>query len=258
MPQLVDDHDAQIDDPRDGASSPNSEIIERLISIRSDMAAAESQFDDELQHVHSDQWDSARNLLHYVALRRQDVRPLQEQLVALGLSSLGRCESYVLDNVNKVLGILATIEHRQVPPTPADAINFERGRELIRAHTEALLGAAPSGRGIHIMVTMPSEAGNDFELVRDLLAAGMNCMRINCAHEDEETWSGMIDNLRRAETELGNTCRVMMDLGGPKIRTGPIEPGPTVVRWKPHRDAYGRTIAPARIWLTSETSTEAP
>jgi pyruvate kinase len=33
---------------------------------------------------------------------------------------------------------------------------------------------------------MPSEAATDHELVRDLLARGMNCMRINCAHDNQK------------------------------------------------------------------------
>ena len=28
-------------------------------------------------------------------------------------------------------------------------------------------------------------------------------------------------------------CRVLMDLAGPKLRTGPLEPGPAVVKIKP-------------------------
>jgi pyruvate kinase len=37
------------------------------------------------------------------------------------------------------------------------------------------------------MVTMSTEAGTDYGLVRDLLLNGMDCMRINCAHDNPET-----------------------------------------------------------------------
>jgi len=53
------------------------------------------------------------------------------------------------------------------------------------------------------MVTMPSEAAHDYALVHDLLESGMNCMRINCAHDDAAVWGRMIQNLRRAEASLG-------------------------------------------------------
>ena len=88
------------------------------------------------------------------------------------------------------------------------------------------------------MVTVPSEAASDYALIRDLVNGGMNCMRINCAHDDPEAWSRMIRNLRRAELELGKTCKVEMDLAGPKLRTGPVEPGPAIIKYRPKRDAF--------------------
>jgi pyruvate kinase len=102
------------------------------------------------------------------------------------------------------------------------------------------------------MVTMPSEAAHDYAMVRDLVACGMDTMRINCAHDSSSDWSAMIQNLRRAERETGRKCPVMMDLGGPKLRTGAIEHGIAVADWRPHRDGLGRIEAPARIWLTPD------
>ena len=75
------------------------------------------------------------------------------------------------------------------------------------------------------MVTMPSEAADDYLLVHELVAAGMDCVRINCAHDSPDAWARMIANLRRAEQAVGRKCRVLMDLAGPKLRTGPISPG---------------------------------
>ncbi len=42
-----------------------------------------------------------------------------------------------------------------------------------------------------------------------------------------------------------------MDLAGPKLRTGPIQPGPRVIKVRPSRDALGRVVAPACVWLTA-------
>jgi pyruvate kinase len=108
------------------------------------------------------------------------------------------------------------------------------------------------------MVTMPTEAASSPDLIHDLLHQGMNCMRINCAHDDADTWVRMIEHLRRAQKALGKTCRVFMDLSGPKLRTGPLEPGPAVVRIRPRRDIYGTVVAPARIWLTAKAAHHAP
>jgi pyruvate kinase len=50
----------------------------------------------------------------------------------------------------------------------------------------------------------------------------MNCARINCAHDTILDWEAMIENVRRAEAETGYNCKVLMDLGGPKPRTGQV------------------------------------
>jgi len=57
------------------------------------------------------------------------------------------------------------------------------------------------------MVTMPGEAAHNCSLIHDLLRQGMDCMRINCAHDDAATWAMMIGHLRRAEQALGRSCK---------------------------------------------------
>jgi len=63
----------------------------------------------------------------------------------------------------------------------------------------------------------------------------------------------MISNLKRAMLETGHHCRIHMDLGGPRLRTGILEPGPAVLKYRPKRDAYGRVIFPARIFRAVST-----
>jgi pyruvate kinase len=106
------------------------------------------------------------------------------------------------------------------------------------------------GRNARIMVTMPSEAATDPQLLCDLLDRGMNIMRINCAHDDAAAWTRMVKNLRRAEKATGHRCKVSFDLAGPKLRTGPMEAAATLIKWRPRRDAYGLTVAPARVCFT--------
>jgi pyruvate kinase len=60
----------------------------------------------------------------------------------------------------------------------------------------------------------------------------------------------MIHNLRKAREETGRNCCILMDVAGPKLRTGPIEPGPPVIKCRPQRDVYGRVVTPAHVWLT--------
>ena len=193
--------------------------------------------------------ESARNLLHYLALRRVDLREVQRRLTDLGLSSLGRAEGHVLHQLDAVLSHLG----ERVPPSgapPARALSPGEGRRILDRRARRLLGARPAGRTTRIMVTLPREAANDYPLVRDLVAAGTDVARINCAHDSESEWARMVDHVRRAERETGRPCRIEMDLAGPKLRTGPIPPRPPVLRVRPRRDDFGRVLAPGPLWLS--------
>jgi pyruvate kinase len=104
------------------------------------------------------------------------------------------------------------------------------------------------------MVTLPSAAATDPALIPSLLKSGMDVARINCAHDDAEAWISMVTRLRSAAQAAGRPVRILMDLAGPKLRTGPIAPGPQVLKLKPRRDAYGAVTAPARLLLHSRCS----
>ncbi len=228
-------------------------LLSELTPIREEMVAAPALAQSRLDEVHPNFQSSARNLLHYLALRRQHIRPLQLRLAKIGLSSLGRAESHVLATLDSVLLILHHLaEDTSVSDVSVeDDLDFAQGERLLAENTTRLFGPVTPERGVRMMVTMPSEAASDFVLVQSLLQQGMDCMRINCAHDDTVAWQQMITNLRRAEDALGRECKVFMDLAGPKLRTGPLEPGPAVVKIRPERDGLGNLLAPARIWLTS-------
>jgi pyruvate kinase len=226
-------------------------LIHELRGIRGEVVRVEYTFEPKTQQIHERHRPSARNLLHYLALRQRDVRPLQERLARFGLSSLGRCESHVLANLDALLIVLDSLARRE-SGLAGEQDTFAAGRYALERNTMTLLGSKPAGRDVRIMVTMPSEAASDYPLVRDLVDAGMDCMRINCAHDNQEAWARMVENLKRAKTDLNKDCRVLMDLPGPKLRTGPIETLPGIIKWRPRRSRYGRVIDPARIWLAAK------
>ncbi|QCU79347.1 pyruvate kinase [Citricoccus sp. SGAir0253] len=156
-------------------------------------------------------------------------------------------------------------------PRPGRAVpswaDMHAGPERLERNAEHLLGPRPAERASRIMVTFPSAAADDPGLVARMLEAGMDVARINCAHDGRREWAAMITHLRRAEglPEDGRTaatagpgggaapgrCLVAMDLAGPKLRTGPIAPGPRVLKIRPQRSATGRVLRPAAVVLVA-------
>ncbi len=232
----------------------------RVLLLRQVVMEYATRFSGRLKYVQPAHLGSAQNLLHYMCMRRQDLRPLQEQLAELGLSSLGRSESHVLSTVDAVSSMLAAAASRprQTAPDLQEVAGYRDSQTLAARNEVELLGRLPKHRHVRIMVTLPSEAAEDYEMMRDLVANGMDCVRINCAHDDAAVWQRMLHQLRRAEDEVGRTCRVLMDLGGPKLRTGPLVPGPKVVKWRPQRNRVGKVVAPAKIWLFPTWPGEVP
>ncbi len=190
-------------------------------------------------------------MVHYWAIRQHDLREVQARLSRYGLSSLGRSEPHVEATLVSVsAAINAMLGESFHPPVTADSA-LDRGDELLRIRTQELLGPDPKHRVTRIMVTLPSAAATDPALVHELVERGMNVARINCAHDDAEAWRSMARHVRQAAEATGRSCLVAMDLAGPKLRTGPLEPGPRCVKLRPSRDGLGQVTAPARAWLTS-------
>ena len=95
-------------EPHPVDSDQVEELTNELIKIHREMNRLESESLSgdrllEATHLHS-----ARNLIHYLALRRHDIRRLQESLTSLGLSSLGRSEAHI----KLAVEILVVLLHR--------------------------------------------------------------------------------------------------------------------------------------------------
>ena len=235
---------------------PYASLLHELEELRNELKELEQLFATSLQQANPLHLASTINLVHYLGLRRRDMRSLQERLAAVGLSSLGRMESHVLAHLNAIIDLLRCALGKnstdKILPTPEAT-----GAAQLESNTNNLFGKPPSHRRVRIMVTLPSEVADDYSLVKDMLVHGMDCARINCAHDSPEIWAHMIEQINLARRETGRHCRILMDLGGPKLRTGEIAQGPAVVKWKPQRDLFGNVVAPARIWLYPENDASA-
>ena len=229
-------------------------LIQRMDSLCSEMRAQPEVHAELLAGLPAQSRQSVINLLHYLVLRSRDLRTQQDQLVGLGLSSLGRLEAHVLPTIEAVSQNLRLLTGEQVKELDSGKSYTESVAltQRLQQNTVALLGSHPGARRVYIMVTMPTEAAHDYLVVHSLLDAGMDCMRINCAHDDAETWARMIRNLRYAERTTGRSCRVLMDLGGPKLRTGPMERIDGVLKVRPVRGRDGKVLRPAHVWLRAQ------
>lgn len=193
---------------------------------------------------------SAANLAAYIALRRLDLTDLQPRLAALGLSSLGRCEGHVLATLDAVLAALRRMCRRRTVRNPGTSrTDITDAPVLLRQATDRLLGAPPHPRRTRFMVTLPAEAAHDARFVDALVEHGMDCARINAAHDTVEVWTAMVKQVKRAAAHQGRLVKLLVDLPGPKLRTGPMAPGEAVLHLRVKRNARGELLAPARAIL---------
>ncbi len=98
-------------------------LIRDLWALRESMLRNEVRLASWLRQADATHTASATNLAHYLALRRHDLRSLQEQLARMGLSSLGRAETHVLANLDKVLGILHRLTGRPWTVVPRGTLS---------------------------------------------------------------------------------------------------------------------------------------
>ncbi|GCB02200.1 pyruvate kinase family protein [Sulfuriferula multivorans] len=248
--------------PMDNATGEIKNLAHRLQVLRDATLATQQQLMERWHpHLHHRHYlPSAANLAAYIGLRRHDLRELQAALAAVGLSSLGRCEGHVMATLDAVSYALAMMNGAQSLPCPVHETGhaMQHDRQLLRHNTDLLFGKHQGKRSTRIMVTLPSEAADDHPVVREMLTLGMDCARINCAHDTPASWEKMVANIRQAEHETGRPCRIMFDLSGPKLRTGEIAAGPEVLHVRIKRDDLGDRLYPTRIILDGTGSPGQP
>jgi pyruvate kinase len=195
---------------------------------------------------------SALNLAHYVGVRKKDLRRLQLELAAVGLSSLGRSEGHVADTVRRLarwLGAPAGDE-----PSGDAPLDWGTAEKLLHENTRALFGPRPPDRHVYVMVTTPDAAEVTSDWCDAALKAGVNVLRINAAHEKPAEWAQVIALARARAAALGRPLRIFIDMAGPKLR-GEIRRQEAGVLHLPRRkDRMGRTIGPLSVALVARVT----
>jgi pyruvate kinase len=229
------------------------ELLDLLQSVKRDGDALLASY--AYYYPHGGFSKSAHNLAAYLTLRNHDLLSLQSRLARLGFSSLARGGGHVINNLERVTGLIADLlnNHVDLPHGAPAALGFDESSELLNHNANKILGRCEPPRRTRIMVTLAYDAAFDYRQVLELIEQGMNCARINCAHDDEVVWRRIVKYIRRAEKESGKSCRILMDIAGRKIRTGEVELGARVRHLSVGRDVYGHTTGPCVVTLMAST-----
>ena len=190
-------------------------IKHQLIELENKMLLETKKRQPLLSKIHPLQIPAANNLLHYLTLRKEDIRELQDELHILGLSSLASSESHIHRQLQAVLQLLG----KHYTTAQLDTCTYKYNQQQIIHKSKMLFGSKSDDVIPYLMVTFDAAFADNYTLIKTLLQNGMNVARINCAHDDEVTWSKMIHQLKRACRITGLKCKIYMDLAGPKIRT---------------------------------------
>ena len=204
---------------------PLRTAVERIYQ---NQKAAEQKAQPIIAGVHPQQRQSAINLIHYLALRRENLRPMQNDLHDAGLSSLASAEGHILRQVQAVLERLGTKFSKE----ELSSHDAETGTKLLQDQAFTLFGRKQDPKIPHLMVTFETGMAKSYAAVKALLKAGMNIARINSAHDSPEVWEKMIANVHKAARAIGRPCRIYLDLAGPKIRTTVLGKGKKKKRLK--------------------------
>ena len=245
------------------SSSDKGRLGERLMALYSGIVreVEKNKCIYPLKNQHQNEV-SRDNLLAYLALRRHNLEDLQMELAEKGLSSLGRLEGQVLITIEQVLKHFKeqlNSDMRNEIFSTLKKINHQESRNITTKRSRLLLGRPRKGRSTRIMVTLDLESIHQPHMLEELLVHGMDIARINCAHDTPREWKMMVDAIRHAEERLiqrgqgiGRRCRIVMDLAGPKIRTGSTGLEIRPLKISVPKDIHGRTLRMIEGFLDGE------
>lgn len=202
-----------------------------------------------------------------MALKSLDTEQIKEELSSIGLMNLETINTHVLSSLSgciemlinsrsdSLLGIKVSNEGLPVRQSLGSQ-NVDLGMTAMvkkaSSSRDLLLGKLQSQKMAHIMVTIGQEAAENDTHITDLINSGATIFRINCAHGNPESWSKIISTVKRCSGLLEKPCQILMDLAGPKLRTGRLKDGPCVVKISPKRNALGGVIRGAHVWLSPQ------
>jgi pyruvate kinase len=91
-----------------------------------------------------------------------------------------------------------------------------RARQILARRTKIVCTIGPASRGS--------------SLIERLIRAGMNVARLNLSHGTPPEHAEVVGTVRRVARRLATPVAVLIDLPGPKYRTGPLQGGAVVLK----------------------------
>ncbi|XP_072982807.1 plastidial pyruvate kinase 4, chloroplastic-like [Typha latifolia] len=217
--------DCDYDSETKMSANVSATILDKLKAVRLWLLASENQNFSKLKLCHRSYQLSATNLTHYLALQVLNVEQLNESLSSIGLLYLKSASPCILESINNGIQMLQNLVdykdiNNYVPSIECDYM-ISAMRKRVSLNAAELFGPSDRKKEVSIMATVGREAMANDALITDLLRAGANVLRINCAHDGPNVWREIIRMAKSSSQMLEKPCRVLMDLAGAKPRTGP-------------------------------------
>ncbi|XP_071705799.1 plastidial pyruvate kinase 4, chloroplastic [Rutidosis leptorrhynchoides] len=239
--------------------SNHGNLLDKLKAVRMHALAMEQWNASLLKLCHTRHVVSAVNLIHYLALTSLDVNQIKDDLSSVGLLNLETINPYVIASLSAGIQMLEDVT--STSSDDSDEIASEKSfnkytdRSMMtnkaNFNRDYLIGPLQDKK-THIMVTVGEEAIANETFIGDILKKGTTIIRINCAHGDPSVWSEIIRRVKMNSQVLEKPCRILMDLAGPKLRTGRMTAGPPVMKISPKKNACGNVINPAQVWVAQK------
>ena len=78
-------------------------------------------------------------------------------------------------------------------------------------------------RQTKIIATIGPNINNNKKLLQDILMSGVNIVRLNMIHGNHKEHDEKIKNIKNICKENNLNISILLDLSGPKIRTGEVQ-----------------------------------
>lgn len=196
------------------------ECLDELLEIK--QRIKEYAISKEINVLEEDAHLSLLNMYHYLKFRSLERTLLQDKLVKLGLSSLGRSHPHLLDSINQIIIILSKLQGLEYDKID-NKLNYDHAYKILQNNFR-IFGETDKNTNnrftTKIMITLPSEAAQNDKLIPSFYKSGAELFRINTAHDTPADWCIMAKTIQSIESQ--NPPKIYVDLAGPKIRTSTI------------------------------------